>query len=459
MPKSGNPTRRDFMKLAAIAGPAAAAYGEVLAAASAQPVAANDRIQLALIGAGIQGVGDAQTALRVPAVELVAVADLYDGRLERARELWGTGIKTTRDHREVLARADVDAIIIATPDHWHIPIALDALKAGKDVYIEKPMMQRIDEAQPIIEAQRETRRIVQVGSQRVSSIVYAKAKELIAGGAIGELNLIEVRYNRNSAQGAWQYSIPLDASPQTVDWDRFLGRAPKRPFDATRFFRWRNYQDYGTGVAGDLFVHLFSGIHFILDSLGPTRAMTTGGLRFWKDGRDVPDVMMGLFDYPKTASHPAFNMFLQVNFANGGGEEQAFRFVGDEGELLLGGGAVTVRKRPRSKAPGESAWTFSKAQQEAFLKQYYEKYPEERGRTVEPQGTEQVYRAPGGYNDSYDHFVNFFNSVRTRQTPVEDAVFGARAAGPALLSNLSYFDGRPYGWNPGTMRVTNGSRT
>ena len=195
---------------------------------------------------------------------------------------------TLDDYRRMLDDKSIDAVIIATPDHWHARMAIDAMNAGKDVYLEKPMVQRVDEGQEVIDVQRQTGKVLQVGSQRVSSIVYAKAKELLAAGVIGPLNFIEARYDRNSAQGAWQYSIPTDASPQTVDWDQFLGHAPKRPFEPIRLFRWRNYQDYGTGVPGDLFVHLFSGIHHVLDSEGPTRVMATGGLRHWLDGRDVP---------------------------------------------------------------------------------------------------------------------------------------------------------------------------
>lgn len=197
------------------------------------------------------------------------------------------------------------------------------MKAGKDVYLEKPMVKNLNEGRVLIDAARETNRILQVGSQRVSSIVYQKAKELYNSGAIGELNLVEAWWNRNTALGAWQYTVPPDASPQTVDWERFLGRAPKLPFDPIRFFRWRNYRDYGTGVAGDLFVHLFSGLHFVLSSNGPIRVMSTGGLRHWKDGRDVPDVMLGIYEYPKTATHPAFNLSLKVNFAEAAAARKA----------------------------------------------------------------------------------------------------------------------------------------
>ena len=195
------------------------------------------------------------------------------------KELWGDSLFTTRDYREVLARQEVDAVIVATPDHWHARMAIDAMKAGKDVYVEKPMIQDVEEGPLMIEAAQATKRILQVGSQRVSSIIYAKARELFKSGVIGELNFVEAWWHRNSAMGAWQYTIPPDASPATCDWARFLGDAPKRPFDATRLFRWRNYRDYGTGIPGDLFVHLFSGIHYVLDSHGPTRIMATGGLR------------------------------------------------------------------------------------------------------------------------------------------------------------------------------------
>ena len=192
----------------------------------------------------------------------------------------------------MLARPEVDAVIIATPDHWHARIASDAMKAGKDVYVEKPMVQKIEEGLGVADVARQTNRILQVGSQRVSSIVYAKARELYKSGAIGELNMVEAWINRNSALGAWQYT---DSARRLTADDRlgsFLGNAPKRPFEPVRLFRWRNYRDYGTGIPGDLFVHLFSGIHYVLDSKGPTRVMATGGMRFWNDGRDVPDVML-----------------------------------------------------------------------------------------------------------------------------------------------------------------------
>ena len=244
----------------------------------AAPVSANDHIQIALIGAGGQGKGDTRAAVQVPGVKLVAVADCYDGRLEHSKELWGNDVFTTRDYNEILARKDIDAVIIGTPDHWHKQVSVDAMKAGKDVYCEKPMIHVYADGPEMIEAASANQRILQVGSQRVSSIIYAKAKELLAAGAIGQLNMVTAHWDRNSSMGAWNYTVPLDASPETCDWPRFLGTAPKIPFNAEHFFQWRKWKAYGTGVAGDLFVHLFSGTHFITGSNGPTRAMATGGL-------------------------------------------------------------------------------------------------------------------------------------------------------------------------------------
>jgi predicted dehydrogenase len=453
------PTRREFLKTAGAGVTAAATSRTILRAqtpGAAQEVPPGDRIQIATIGFGIQGINDTRSALRVPGVELVAVADVYDGRLTLAKELHGDHVFTTRDYREVLARPDVDAVIIATPDHWHARVAVDAMKAAKDVYVEKPMVQDPEDGLELIETERRTKRIVEVGSQRVSSIVYAKARDLFRAGSIGELNLVEAYINRNSSQGAWQYSIPPDASQQTIDWTRFLGDAPKRPFEPIRMFRWRNYRDYGTGIPGDLFVHLFTGIHFVLDSIGPTRIIATGGIRYWKDGRDVPDVMLALFDYPKTSTHPAHTLMLKVNFADGSGEGQAFRFVGPDGVITIGGGSVTLARRQRPKEPGHSADTFPKAMEEEFLKQYREQYPD---RPELRTGAEEVYSAPRDYNDSVEHFRTFFNAMRSRQPVVEDATFGLRAGGPAVLANHSYFEGRAINWDPEKMKRTNAGRT
>jgi predicted dehydrogenase len=445
--------RRNFLKAAGAAATVETLLGSrthLLAEAQSEPAkprAANDNIQIALIGAGGQGSFDTRTALQVPGVKLVAVSDCYDGRLAHSKEVWGPDIFATRDYAQVLERKDIDAVIIGTPDHWHKQVAVDAMKAGKDVYCEKPMIHLYSDGPQMIEASRANNRILQVGSQRVSSVIYAKAKELLASGAIGQLNMVTARWDRNSSIGAWNYTVPPDASTETCDWPRFLGTAPKIPFNGEHFFQWRKWKAYGSGVAGDLFVHLFSGTHFITGSHGPTRAMATGAIRFWKDGRDVPDVMLGLFDYPE-----GFNLSLRVNFVDGGEESEGLIFTGSEGTMEIGGRSVIVSRVPREKDPGLEIGTFTDAMQKQITEEYRKKYPLEHPMGAPQLGYEK-YVAAEEYSDSYDHFRNFFASVRSRQPVVEDAVFGYRAAGAALLANLSNEKGKVVAWDPEAMKL------
>jgi predicted dehydrogenase len=445
-------SRRDFLKLAAGSTLASSLTPSALAAPERGSVAPSDAIRIATIGMGGMGFGDTRTALELPGVQLVAAADCYDGRLARVKETFGKDVTTTRDYREILARPDIDAVIVATPDHWHARIATDAMRAKKAVYLEKPMIHHLEEGPGLIEVEKETGQVLVVGSQRVSSAVYEKAGALFRAGAIGTLNMVEARYNRNSAIGAWQYSIPTDASPQTIDWERFLGPAPARPFDPVRFFRWRNYWDYGTGVSGDLFVHLFSGIHFALGSNGPRRVTAMGGLRHWKDGRDAPDVMIGLFDYPETPNHPPFTMSLQVNFADGSGGSQEFRFVGDEGIMTISGAGVGVSRRAAEAEPGYTIDTFAEAQQKAFVDEYRKTYPKPDEGALSESG-QTLYAPPRGYDDRHEHFARFFHAMRTKGRVVEDATFGCRAAAPALLCNQSFREERALGWDPERMRA------
>ena len=444
--------RRHFLKIAGTASAASALGAKVYALAPeptdvATPISPNDHIQIALIGAGGQGQFDMRVATRVPGVKMVAAADCYDGRLEHCKEIWGSDVFTTRDYKEILERKDIDAVIVGTPDHWHRQVSVDAMKAGKDVYCEKPMVHTHADGPDMIATARSTNRILQLGSQRVSSIIYVKAKELLAAGAIGQLNMVSAHWDRNTTMGAWSYTVPPDASTETCDWPRFLGTAPKIPFNAEHFFQWRKWGAYGTGVAGDLFVHLFSGTHFITGSNGPTRAMATGGLRFWKDGRDAFDVLLGQFDYPQ-----GFNLALRVNFVDGGQESEGLSFIGSEGIMEINGDSVTVSRTPRETEPGYTIDSFSEAMQKRILAEYREKYPLQQ--PTEPPAVQfEKYVAPERYHDSYDHFKNFFAAVRSRQPVVEDAVFGYRAAGAALLSNLSIERGAVVKWDPDAMKL------
>jgi predicted dehydrogenase len=407
---------------------------------------ANDQIQIALIGSGGMGVADATTAITVPGIKLIAVCDLYDGRLAEAKKRWGNDIATTRDFNEILDRKDIDAVIIATPDHWHKDISVAAMNKGKHVYCEKPMVHEISEGAAVVAAQTKNRVVFQVGSQGMSSLGNEKAKQLLKDGAIGQLNYAEGFWARMSPTGAWQYPIPADASLSTVGWDRYIENTKKRPFDATRFFRWRNYRDYGTGVSGDLFVHLFSSLHFVTGSIGPEKIMATGGLRYWKDGREVPDIMLGMFDYPETKIHPAFNLSLRVNFVDGTGGTNYLRMVGSEGSMTVEWDKVTVYKN-RSAADANDPLLQTKNNNPAGKEYVYE-----RKSMLSPDKLE--YTAEEGYKGAhFDHHYNWANAIRQQKDVTENSLFGYRAAAPALLCNDSYFQNKIMQWDPEKLAV------
>jgi len=403
----------------------------------------NDTLQIALIGAGGMGFADANTAITVPGIKLVAACDLYDGRLADAKRKYGNDIFTTRDYKEILTRKDIDAVIVATPDHWHKDISVDAMNAGKAVYCEKAMVHDITEGSAVVEAQNRNKVVFQVGSQGLSSLGNEKAKELLAAGAIGKLNYAEGFWARNSPGGAWQYDIPADGSLNTVDWKRFLNKYPDRPFDAKRFFRWRCYKDYGTGVSGDLFVHLFSSLHFITNSKGPQKIMAMGGLRFWKDGREVPDILMGMFDYAETPEHPAFNLSLRVNFVDGTADSTYLRLVGNEGSMNVEWDKVTLTRNKSYAATDDPLLTTKlKGQPGGY----------ERKQMLPPDTT--VFKAEDGYKGAhFDHFNNFFTAIRENKPVMEDALFGYRAAAPALLCNDSYFADKAVKWDPVKLKM------
>ncbi|MBB1283594.1 Gfo/Idh/MocA family oxidoreductase [Flavisolibacter sp. BT320] len=471
MSKSNQASRRNFLKklggstLALAAAPitnlAAEEKLEERILHYEKRISPNDRLRIGVVGLGIMGHNNISTSLKVPGVEMVAACDLYKGRLQRAKELYGNSLFTTQDYRELINRNDVDAVIVATSDNWHARIAQDALQKGKAVYCEKPMVHRIQEGAGVVAAQRKSGKILQVGSQRVSSIVYAKAAELYKAGEIGKLNLIQASFDRQSALGAWQYTMPTDANETTVDWDRYVAGAKKIPYDAKKFFWWRNYRDYGTGVAGDLFVHLLSGIHVITGSKGPNKIFSSGQLSYWKDGRDVPDVMTAIMEYPETAAHPPFQLMLRVNFISGEGDQGSIKLVGEEGVMDLRGNSLTVKHSLMPKAPGLGGWdalsTYPAAMQETIRKEYNQKYSEADRKA--PVKEDITYKAPQGYNEHLDHFNNFYDAIRTGKPVVEDAVFGFRAAAPCLACNDSYFEKRIIHWNPEEMKVVKGERS
>jgi predicted dehydrogenase len=415
-----------------------------------------DTIRIGVIGYGVQGHFDLNTAMEVPGVELAGVCDLYTGRVTKAQEQFGKEMFTTRNYMDILDRDDIDAVLICTHDCWHARIALDALAKGKHVYCEKPMVYAIEEGYPVIEAAKKSGKVFQVGSQRVSSIGYAKAKELLAAGEIGDLNMVNAVYDRQSSIGAWEYTIPKDANAMTTNWDKFIEVTEKMAYDSKKFFWWRAFEEVGTGVAGDLFIHLLSGTHFMTNSKGPESIYATGQLSYWKDGRNMPDVMAGVLQYPENADHPAFVTTLRVNFISGTGGQENIQMIGSEGAIAVNGNSIKVTHSYMPEAPGfggyDSVFTFPKAMQEEMQKEYEAKWTaEQRKRKTKD---DIVFNVPRGYSDHLDHFTNFFDAIRSGSKVVEDAEFGFRASAPALACNESYFSKKIIQWDPVAMKLT-----
>lgn len=438
-------TRRDFVRIGAGSAAAAAAVKMTLLQPAALwgaggVVAPSDRLRFASIGTGTRGCELLAASLDVPGIECVAVCDLYDSRHEAAQESLRKQVPATRSYKEILDRKDVDAVIVAIPDHQHRRIVVDACAAGKDVYCEKPMSHTVEDGFAMVEAVRKANRIMQVGSQRVSSIVYEKARQLYAAGTLGDVFFIEGSSDRNSASGAWVYPIPSDASEQTIDWNAFLAGAPKRPFDATRFFRWRCFADYGEGLAGDLFVHLLSGIHFITGTNeAPKRAQSSGGLFRWKDGRDFPDLIETLYDYPK------FRIALRCNLNNAGGEP--IKFHGTKGTMEINGQTLTFTPQDTTPRPeGYSLKGWPERLRKEYLKQWVAEHPDPGPLDYQVVGAE-TFTAPLGYSDVSAHEATFFEAVRTRKPTVENEVFGNHAAIGCHLANYAYFKNTIATWD------------
>jgi predicted dehydrogenase len=442
-----NWSRRDFI----LAGTGAAAVGAASKYSILQPtplwgssrsVAPSDRVRFGAIGVGIRGCILLRASLQVPGVECVAVSDLYDSRHMSAEEALKKNVPTTRDYRTLLDRKDIDAIIVATMDHQHRKVFVDACAAGKDVYCEKPMSHTVEDGFAMVDAAQKANRIVQVGSQRVSSILYAQAKEIYDSGRLGEVYAIQASWDRNNPGGAFVCPIPPDANEQTIDWNAFLNGAPQRPFDPIRFFRWRCFKDYGSGLAGDLFVHLISGIHFVTGTnTVAQRAQSAGGLFRYKDGRDFPDLIETFYDYPN------FRVMLRCNLNNDQGE--FFGFYGTKGTLVIRESTVTFTPQDTRQEPDSyTVMWWPEPQRKQYMEQWKAEHPGASTAKFDAAKETEEYKVPRGYDDVVDHEARFFESVRSRKKAVENEEFGNNAALGCHMANYAYFNRTAAVWDP-----------
>ena len=334
--------RRRFMK--------GAAAGLLLArtAASQERVAgSNDALGVAVIGVGGQGGHHLRKLVANKDVRVAAVCDVYRPRLEQAKET--SGADAHHDYRDVLARDDVDCVWIATPDHWHARMAIDAMEAGKDVYCEKPMARYWHEARDFFEVARRTGRVVQIGSQDTSRPLWRRARELVAEGRLGRLVWSQTSIARIVSAAVWKYGVNQDVTPGNFVWARFLGPAPARPYDPERFFRWRKYWDYSGGIATDLFVHVLHSLCVALDNPWPVRVVSAGGVWIHTD-RETPETFHALVDYE--GGHTVFIAGTQAN-------EQGLPVVirGQEATMYLSGSNVEIRPE-RAFSAGRKTETF-----------------------------------------------------------------------------------------------------
>ncbi|HEY0797033.1 MAG TPA: Gfo/Idh/MocA family oxidoreductase [Acidisarcina sp.] len=427
-------TRRSFLQ----AGTGTALVSLVptrhfLLAAEQPPAPTANPVRFASIGVGIQGSSLLRACMTLPQCQCVAAADLYDARHTLAREIAGSTIRTTRNYHELLDDRSIEAVIVATPDHWHKQAVVDAIAAGKDVYCEKPMSHTIADGEAMVRAVHASKNFLQVGSQRVSSTLFLQAKSLFDQGAIGELLQVELQLGRNSPSGAWEYPIPLDLSPATLDWDTWQGTVPKKPFDPIAFARWRCFHEYGTGMAGDLMVHLLSGMQCITGiNAVPDQAFSIGGIRRWKDGRNMPDVQTSTFMYGQVP--------VSIRLTQGTETPEVTRILGSKGILEVSGNSVILTPQLGvDRGPDYGLNGFPAAMKAAYLELWHAEHdPELASHALEDP---TVWHGTS-WDDLHPHLANFFSSIRTRKPPVEDVMFGHHAAAACHMANTSYFEGK-----------------
>jgi predicted dehydrogenase len=436
-------SRREFLARSAAGTVAATAFSRSPVVFAAPPDAPNDRLQLGIIGVGarVQS-GLMEAAMAAPGVAVVGVCDAYKGRVQRAIARTNGRAKDYGDWKALIADPSIDAVIVATPDHWHRIHVVEALRAGKHVYVEKPMTLTIDDGPPMIAAAKASGRVLQVGSQGMSSKTEETARDLVRSGRLGKVTMIRATYNRNTRSGAWLYPIPPDANEQTVDWAAFLGPAPKKPFSLERFFRWRCYWDYSGGISTDLFVHLLTSIHFLMDAKMPARVVAMGENYRHQATHEVPDTINAVLEYPE-----GFVVNLSSTFNNQSSAEAGFDVLGTEAALVSRDGQMTLR--PETAIEGNH-WVVS-SWPEPLEKAYYEDpkvKAEERPDSWPPQVRKRSESFDEiGQDATFVHMARFFESVRQHKPAVEDAVMGHHAAAAAHMVNVSVRQRRALEWN------------
>jgi predicted dehydrogenase len=412
-------SRRNFMKKSATAA--------ILAAPGVLPaLGQNSKVHIGWIGVGSRGsyLLDRMKQGSGDLVEVTAVCDTYSGRLTAAKDkvqtLWNNSPKAYADFQQLLADPNVDAVVIATPEHLHYEMFMAALKAGKNIYVEKPLAHTIEQGQEMVAAAEKSGKVIQVGTQNRSNSLYQRAKEMVGEGMIGDTHYVRAFWYRNSLDDdpAWRYKIPADATPQNTDWQKFLGSAPERPFDLQRYYQWRLYWDYSGGISTDLLVHQTDITNFVCGKTVPSTCMASGGIYRWtdtKDDRDVPDTFSAIYEYPSK-----FHINYSCYFGNdhyGYGEN----FMGNEGtiEVLNRQQLNFYPEKFRGKAPAKVA-----ARQEVHMD------------------------LPGNDNKAVEaHMRNWVEAMNGKAKVIAPPEVGQQAAISGHMATLSFKNQKKIVWN------------
>lgn len=405
--------------------------------AQAQSVAPSDRITVGMIATGARSHELLEAIKRVDGTEIVGVCDAYTGRVQRAIERTSSRAKDYGSYKRILDDPAIDAVTVGTPDHLHKQMVVEALEAGKDVYCEKPLTYTIDEGLEIAAVAEKTGRIVQVGSQSISGNVMKKLREWVQSGRLGQVTMIRAAYNRNSPGGSWLYPIPPDASPETVNWEAFLGSAPAREFDLERFFRWRCYREYSGGIATDLFVHLCTSVHFVMGAQMAAEVMAMGDIYRWTENRNVPDTLNALLRYRE-----GFTVNLSSTFNSRADTYYLLQVLGTEGAAMVKGRDLLFYPDPGTD---NNAWIVASWPSDLEA-EYYRTSAGAAELRPPPARREEVYPHDGPA-PTVAHFQDFFSAIRNRGATVEDAWVGHYAASCAHLINAAAESGTTQRWD------------
>ncbi len=409
-----------------------------------------DKIGIGLIGCGDRGKQHMTEILNTSDARFSAVCDVFNKRLDYAVNLvkkQNPEVKGYDNYRRLLEDKNVDAIIVATPDHWHSKMTIDGADAGKDVYCQKCFTRTVEEAKAMVQAIKRNKRILQLGHTRRSQAVYHRMKEVYGTGVLGRVSIVNITMFRNSAQGAWDWTIEPEGNPETINWNEFLGSAPQREFDADRYFRWRKYWDYGTGISGDLLSHEWDAVNFVMGLGIPSTCIASGGIYFWKEKREVPDVLNVVYDYPERQLAVTWNS----TFSNSAsGIDVGTHIYGKNATIHYGRGdaGMEVFLEPASK-------TNLKFFDEASRGERAQSGAE--GKTAKPAVRDEkvpLYTYARGDNLVVtSHFQNFLDCVRSRERTRGNEDTALEEAATAIMSVVAYKEKRMVRWDPVNQRI------